>query len=149
MYQHILVAVDGSTTSNLGLLEGVKLACQQHAQLRLIHVVDQTLSVSEGRMWIGNQYELELKATQEAGQKIIDQASRLAREAGLDPQTALPKTVGQAIAEVILEEAGRWPADVIVLGTHGRRGIQHVLLGSVAEGIVRNARVPVLLVRGT
>jgi nucleotide-binding universal stress UspA family protein len=54
---------------------------------------------------------------------------------------------GGRAADAIVEEAGKWKADVIVLGTHGRRGLRRALLGSDAEEVVRNASVPVLLVR--
>ena len=51
------------------------------------------------------------------------------------------------IATAIVEEAAAWGADLIVIGTHGRRGFEHLVLGSVAEGVVRRATVPVLLIR--
>jgi len=151
MYTHILVAVDGSNTSRLALAEAIKLAHQQKTQVRLIHVIDQTMSAYEARGWVGAGATLEalLKAAQDAGVKILEEASSICREAGLDIQTAMPKTVGAGIADILLEEAGRWPADLIVLGTHGRRGIQHLMLGSVAEGVMRRAKIPVLLVRGS
>ena len=49
--------------------------------------------------------------------------------------------------EVIVEEARSWGADLIVMGTHGRRGFEHLVLGSISEGVVRRATVPVLLLR--
>jgi nucleotide-binding universal stress UspA family protein len=53
------------------------------------------------------------------------------------------------VYDVIEEEATRWPADLVVIGTHGRRGIRRLLLGSVAEGLTRISSRPILLVRGT
>jgi nucleotide-binding universal stress UspA family protein len=53
------------------------------------------------------------------------------------------------VYDVIEEEVTRWPADVVVIGTHGRRGIRRLLLGSVAEGLTRISSKPILLVRGT
>lgn len=149
MYTHVLVAVDGSNTSKRALTEAIKFAHQQKTQMRLIHVVDQTLSTYEARGWVGNEAALEtlLKTAQETGVKVLEEASKICQAAGLDIQTAMPKTVGAGIADIILEEAGRWPADMIVLGTHGRRGIQHLMLGSVAEGVMRRAKIPILLVR--
>jgi nucleotide-binding universal stress UspA family protein len=52
------------------------------------------------------------------------------------------------VADLILKEAKKWPADIIVMGTHGRRGVTHMLLGSDAEAVVRSSLVPVLLVHG-
>lgn len=149
MYTHILVAVDGSNTSKLALAEAIKLAHPQKTQVRLIHVIDQTMSTYEARGWVGDEAALEtlLKAAQEAGVKVLEEASKICQEAGLDFQTAMPKTLGAGIADILLEEAGRWPADLIVLGTHGRKGIQHLMLGSVAERVMRRAKIPVLLVR--
>jgi nucleotide-binding universal stress UspA family protein len=57
------------------------------------------------------------------------------------------QTFGQRISDMIVAEAQAWPADLIVVGAHGRRGLHDVLLGSVADGVVRRASVPVLLVR--
>jgi nucleotide-binding universal stress UspA family protein len=62
-------------------------------------------------------------------------------------ETELLETEGKRVASVIDDDAKRWPADLIVIGTHGRSGISRLLLGSVAEGVVRGASVPVLLVR--
>jgi nucleotide-binding universal stress UspA family protein len=63
-------------------------------------------------------------------------------------ETELLETAGQRVADRIVEAAKRWEADLIVMGTHGRHGIQHLVLGSVAEAVIRSAPVPVLLVRG-
>ena len=78
-----------------------------------------------------------------AAQKKMDSA-------GIQSETKLIKTTqtNQRISEVIAKEAQKWPADLIVVGTHGRRGFSHFLLGSVAESIVRVATKPVLLIRG-
>jgi nucleotide-binding universal stress UspA family protein len=58
------------------------------------------------------------------------------------------ENVSGQVAEVILNEARKWRADLVVMGTHGRRGFSHMLLGSTAEGVVRSSAKPVLLVRG-
>jgi nucleotide-binding universal stress UspA family protein len=66
---------------------------------------------------------------------------------GLDADTLLAETVAQRTGDVIVDQAKAWPAEVIVLGTHGRRGVDLVFLGSDAERVARTASVPVLLVR--
>lgn len=71
------------------------------------------------------------------------------REAGLEAEVILPETFGLRIASIIIEEAKRWPADLIVIGSHSRRGVDRLLLGSVAESVVRLSTKPVLLIRGT
>lgn len=62
-------------------------------------------------------------------------------------ETVLLETLGHRVAELIIKQAKKWRADVIVLGTHGRRGLARVLMGSDAEIVVRESPVPVLLVR--
>jgi nucleotide-binding universal stress UspA family protein len=85
-----------------------------------------------------------------SGRDILEKAAAAVAEAGLETDTKLIEinTPGRRIPEVIAEEADAWPADLIVVGTHGRRGLSHVFLGSVAEGIVRVSAKPVLLIRG-
>lgn len=147
MYKRILVAVDGSETSSLALKEAIKLAKNQHAALRLIHVVDLTLIYTD----LGAPFAIEYqKAIQAAGEKVITACSAVVRDAGIgvDAATIAIDMMGQHIYEVIEDEAKRWQADLIVIGTHGRRGIRRFLLGSVAEGVARVASKPVLLIRG-
>jgi nucleotide-binding universal stress UspA family protein len=84
----------------------------------------------------------------------LEQAARGRRarpKAGVRTETRLLDLdeQGQRISERIANEAVAWPADLIVLGTHGRRGMDRLMLGSVAEGVARAATVPVMLVRGT
>jgi nucleotide-binding universal stress UspA family protein len=81
-----------------------------------------------------------------AGQTLLDRAAEQARRAGIATAAALLEEDGR-IPDVIVAESRRWPADLIVMGTHGRHGVDHLLLGSVAEGVVRLASVPVLLIR--
>lgn len=80
---------------------------------------------------------------------MLKQSEVRAREANITAETALLETFGVTrVATEIVEAAKKWPADLIVLGTHGRRGFVHLLLGSVAEDVVRMAATPVLLIRG-
>jgi nucleotide-binding universal stress UspA family protein len=91
------------------------------------------------------------EAMAKTGRDILNKAAAVATGAGIETDTKLIEidTLGHRIPLAIAEEADAWPADLIVVGTHGRRGLSHVLLGSVAEGIVRVGTKPVLLVRGT
>lgn len=146
MYQHILVAVDGSDTSNLALEHAVKLALDQHAKLRIAHVVD--LLNWDGAFLVDiNQLQ---ETFRQSGRKILEKAQDTSREAGMEAEPRLLEieTPGYRTADLIEEEARSWSADLIVVGTHGRRGLHRLFLGSVAEGIVRGATVPVLLIRG-
>jgi nucleotide-binding universal stress UspA family protein len=148
MYKHILVAVDESNASKRALAEAVKLAGAQNAQLRLINVVDQSLSRFGEHGWASSTKTQEvLDMLRETSVKILDEALHFCREAGLEVQTAMPKTADVDVANKIVEEAEQWPADLIIMGTHGRSGVQRLVLGSVAAAVVHRARVPVMLVR--
>lgn len=145
MYRRILVPVDGSTTSNCALQEAIKLAQQHHAQLELVHVFEDIL------YWVDENYinYAELQETvRESSEKILIDAQALVQQRGLATGIKLLEAKGQRTANVIVAEAERWQADLIVIGTHGRTGFSRLLLGSVAEGVVRTAAIPVLLIRG-
>ena len=146
MYQRILVTVDGSRTSDVALREAIRLAKQQQAKLRLVHVVDET------RLAMYPEFrspEALNEPLLKAGRKVLEKAEALVRENGMAAETTLLEldVIKRHIPDMVVEEAQRWPADLIVIGTHGRRGVRHLLLGSVAEGVVRRATVPVLLIR--
>ena len=146
MYQHILVPVDGSPTSDRALQEALKLAKQQNAQLALIHVMEEVWYV-DNESYL-NYAELQ-KSVRISSEKILARAQEAALQAGMTPTVKLLEARGDRIANVIVSEAKCWPADLIVIGTHGRSGFSHMLFGSVAEGVVRTAHIPVLLIRGT
>ncbi len=146
MYRHILAAVDGSTTSNLALQEAIRLAKDQKAELRLVHVVDETPAYVEAPYQVA-EYQ---KASRQAGQKVLMTCAAAVQEAGISADTKLAfiETPDQRIYDAIEDEVEHWPADLVVIGTHGRHGFRRLLLGSVAEGVIRVATKPVLLVRG-
>jgi nucleotide-binding universal stress UspA family protein len=144
MYQHILIPVDGSSTSEHALQEALRLAQQHGAQLELVYVVENILN-KEGFVIYP-----ELQETmRNKGRKILTQALNVVQEAGMTAETKLLEGGGARIASVILAEAKRWRAELIVIGTHGRTGISKLIFGSVAEGVVRTSHIPVLLIRGT
>lgn len=145
MYQRILVPVDGSPASNRGLAEAIKLAKVTGATLRLVHVVNEY--VFDPVYAPVFDYGPLLESFRDAGQKILTQAQKTVQAAGVECRTEIVETIGGSVARLILEQAGQWPADLIVMGTHGRRGVGRVVLGSDAEAVLRSALVPVLLVR--
>jgi nucleotide-binding universal stress UspA family protein len=87
------------------------------------------------------------KSIKESGEQILAQAQWRAREAGIEPVTHIIESWGDKIAAVLLDDAREWKADLIVMGTHGVGGLLHLLMGSVAEGVLKQTDVPVLLVR--
>ena len=146
MYQRILVPIDGSTTSNKGLDEAIQLARLTGAKLRLVHIVD-TLSFATGfepyTVYAGDV----IPRMKEAGQQILDEGQRRVAEQGVAVDTLLFDSLANRVSDTVIEQAKAWGADLIVLGTHGRRGVGRLLLGSDAEQIARMASIPVLLVR--
>lgn len=146
MYQHVLVAVDDSNTSNRALDEAIRLAKNQRAMLRIVFVVDETAIFSDAQL--SDPTEIE-KEWIRIGNEILGKAQSTACKEGVNAETKLLETrnVGDRIADAIVTEASDWPADLLVAGTHGRSGLTHLLLGSVAEGLVRKTQVPILLIR--
>ncbi len=146
-YNHILVAVDGSNGSNLALREATRLAKEMQAELQIVHVVDEATLNWDAEFADINEIR---RSVRSSAQDILDEAAGVAREAGIEAGTRLMEieVLGHTVSEMIAQEAAAWPADLIVIGTHGRRGLSHLLLGSVAEGVVRIAAKPILLVRG-
>jgi len=149
MFKCILVALDGSPTSNAGLKYAVQLASDQRAELVGVHVFDDaaiTITFDGGYVPATYVDKLEESLRQNAA-VILAKAEALAKAAGIEMKAMLAESRGRSIAEAILAEARKVKADLIVIGTHGRRGISRVLMGSDAEGVVREARLPVLLIR--
>lgn len=145
MFNRILVPIDGSDTGKLGLDTAVRLAKEQHATLRIIHVVNEAmvLATYEGDLYTG---EL-INALRESGRAILRDAEKQLAGEGMVAEAALLEGRGAQAGEAIVEDAKTWQADLIVLGTHGRRGLRRVVMGSDAEHVVRATPVPVLLVR--
>ncbi len=145
-YKHIMVAVDGSETSNLALQEAIKLAKEQHAKLKILHVVDENILYT-GETYVD--YDTLWASFRKEGQEILNKMTEIARQAKIEFESSLVeiKPLEGRIAEKIVHETKAWPADLLVIGTHGRRGFSHLFMGSVAECVVRIATIPVLLIR--
>ena len=145
MYERILVPVDGSETSKRGLKEAIRLAKEQGARLKCLHVIDEHFLAHD---YLGFAYMPDLfESLRKNGETILEEASEQAGKAGVSAESVLRESGGIRVSERILDEANAWAADLIVMGTHGRRGISHLALGSDAELVVRGSTVPVLLVR--
>ena len=148
MFRRILVPIDGSTTSNRGLEEAIGLASDQKAKICLLHVVDELAVGADGMMYMPPSYIDEfIRALRAGGKKLLTRAEAKVRKHGIEVEAALLETVGRRVADLIIKQAKKWRADVIVLGTHGRRGLSRVVMGSDAELVLRETPVPVLLVR--
>ena len=147
MFKRILVPIDGSGPSRAGLERAVALAKNQKARLRLMHVVDE-YGVIQGMEPTVNVGEL-FDGLVAEGRKILAAAALTAKKHGVKADTVLYEVLIGRVADRIVREAAKWHADVIVMGTHGRRGIGRLVMGSDAENVLRQSPVPVLLVRST
>jgi nucleotide-binding universal stress UspA family protein len=146
MYKQLLVPVDGSEPSMLGLAEAIKIAKSDGSKLHLVHVVDEV--VPYGVEIPGRFIEQFVDAVRAQGSEVLAKAERMVREHALECEGVLLETIGSRAADVIVEQAKQRKADLIVMGTHGRRGLRRFALGSDAELVVRSSPLPVLLVRG-
>lgn len=146
MFKRIMVPVDGSRTSSLGLDKAIRLARDQGALLCLVHVVDQrALTQSIGMSSYGIEQLFETLSS--GGKKILARAEARARLQKIRVKTVLIDNSMRNVADVIVAQSKKLKADLIVLGTHGRRGLSRLVMGSDAEGVVRNTTVPVMLIR--
>jgi len=146
MYERILVPIDGSATSQVGLKEAIRLAQLTQASLRVIHVVDELSFALTADAYRYHAGEL-LDVTRKNGAKLLEAAVGAARAAGIDADSVLYENLDRTVHQRVLDEADNWNAELIVMGTHGRRGVRRAVLGSSAEAIARGATAPVLLVR--
>jgi nucleotide-binding universal stress UspA family protein len=148
MYKHILVAVDGSKTSDLALRQAITLAKEQSAALLIVHAFDANpIYMSMDTLpYVPPEF---LDSSRRQAEALVNEAVAFAREQKLEADGRVVTVDGpiRRISDCIEDEAERWPADLIVIGTHGRRGFSRMLLGSVAEHLIRIASKPVLLIR--
>jgi nucleotide-binding universal stress UspA family protein len=150
MFRRILVPIDGSAPAKRGLEEAIALAQDQSARLCLLHILDSSLATRsfDGTTFMPAGYIDDFMAgVTAAGKRLLAQGEALARKRRVNVESLLREAAGRRVADVIVAEAKKWRADVIVLGTHGREGLSRVVLGSDAELVVRESPVPVLLVR--
>jgi nucleotide-binding universal stress UspA family protein len=142
MYRRILVPVDGSETSTRAVVAALQMARENGGRIRLVHALDELAYLS------GYEYSADLlKAARDQGARVLEDAQTMASSAGVPADGKLVETAGRRLGELVAEEARNWEADLVVVGTHGRRGMSRILLGSGAEQVLRMAPVPVLAVR--
>ena len=145
MFKHILVALDESPQSAAGLDLAIALAQVVKATITLVHALDPaTLATSADDAGSVSVMEIELDELQAAAKELVETTSARVRGAGL----AVEATVRDGVpAKVILDTAVRSNCDLIVMGTHGRHGIERFFVGSCAEAVLRESPIPVLLKR--
>lgn len=146
MYTHIVVAVDGSEGSNRALSEAIRLAKLAHAKLTAVYVLDQS-----GAFTYAGACDPHLltDAERQVATSMLNGALAQMRELNVVGDTEIVETQGIAedIASALMRCVDRRGADLVVMGTHGRRGLRRMVIGSVAERFVRYSTCPVLLIR--
>ncbi|MFM0514078.1 universal stress protein [Paraburkholderia sp. RL17-373-BIF-A] len=145
MYQQILVALDGSETSERALDAALQLAHDANAQLQPLFVVDVPVMVYDVPAYDPSYIR---NALVEEGTHVIDGAVARMRKAGVQgtPRLMEADPVADEVAHCIQRAASDLKADLVVMGTHGRRGFQRLVLGSVAERFLRVAECAVLMI---
>ena len=144
MYKRILVPIDGSETAERGLREAIGIAAAVGATIVVLNVTLESSILMEG-MTMAYYKEAAAELVRAAG-VMVDQASKAVTGAGVACETAVVEATAGAAWETIVEQAVQRRCDLVVMGTHGRRGLKRLTLGSDAELVVRHAGVPVLLV---
>jgi nucleotide-binding universal stress UspA family protein len=143
MYKRILVPIDGSEPSTRALAAAAQLARISSGRLRLLQVFD-ALDDFPGFRTDANIHH----AARDHAQGIVDEACELVRAVGVPVDTRLVASEGEDLGAIVARQARDWEADLVAVGTHGRRGTARAVLGSGAEQVIRSTPVPVLVVRG-
>ncbi|RKU04247.1 universal stress protein UspA [Burkholderia sp. Nafp2/4-1b] len=145
MYSNILVALDGSDTSSRALDAALDLAAETGARLTPVYVVDFMVPAYDT---FGYDPSILVDAFREEGLRVTDDAATRmkVRDVAGTPQISSVAPAGEDVAQRIVGLAGELGADLIVMGTHGRRGFRRLMLGSVAERVLRHATRPVLMI---
>jgi nucleotide-binding universal stress UspA family protein len=140
-----MVPIDNSDTAHKALQIAVELAKEQNAKLQIIHIIDEQF-LGFGSIYID--FNEVIKAFKKSGEDLLQAKAEIAKKENIDFECKLVelKPLENRVANKIIDEASDWSADLIVIGSHGRRGVSRMFLGSVAENVMRIASVPVLLV---
>ena len=145
MFNHILVPIDGSETSMLAVSKASGLALAFGSRITLIHVIDNYPFIGVGADYALGQNEYLAAATASANAALARGVAALAAEGLHSDQRVID---GHVVHEGIVDTAIAIAADLIVMGSHGRSGIEKLLLGSVTQRVLQDAKVPVLVVKG-
>lgn len=145
MYHKIMVPVDESAAAKRALQEAIMLAKLCHSVIRVVNVVD-LAQFSWGGVGAMPSEEVR-KVVNAAGEKGVREAQALLEQSSLQYEIAVIESAGDKIADLLIREATEHHVDLVVMGTHGFSGFMHVLMGSVAEGVLRQSDIPVMLLR--
>jgi nucleotide-binding universal stress UspA family protein len=149
MYKRIMVAVDESFMTSQVMEAAIELAKATGAQVAICHAIDETiLAQREVAMMLPNSVGKTEARMRLGAQGFLDRLLETARAAGIEAEIKLVESEQKHVSDMLIDAAGEWQADLLVVGTHGRRGIERFFVGSVAERLVRKGQTSLLLVRG-
>lgn len=141
----ILLAIDGSRFSDAASEAVIRNAPPRETEVRVVHVVEPPSLIVSREMRAHDPHFKELwRETEQQGEAIVKKTAERLRAKGFKVITAVEK--GDPKSRII-EVAAKWNADLIVLGSHGRRGVERFVMGSVAEYVTRYASCSVVVVR--
>lgn len=148
MYKRIMVAIDDSFATSKVLGSAIESARQHGAKLAICHALDETIfSQREAAIMLSKSVEQVTLNLKESAQEFIGKAADIARAAGVDVETIIVESELGHVADMLADAAAQWQADLLVVGTHSRRGIERLFVGSVAEQLVCKATTSLLLIR--
>ncbi|MDO5638415.1 MAG: universal stress protein [Neisseria sp.] len=148
MYKHLVVAVDGSATSLNALKHAASLASIGDTQLTLVHVANPAEYMALAPEFL--QHESYEAAAVAQGNEVLDFAEKSARDQGVNTvqkHLLVANKGAREMAQELVDYADDQGADLLVLGTHGRTGLMHLLMGSFAETVMRQSHLPLLVIR--
>lgn len=148
MYQNIFVAIDNSSTARKALDEAIALAGALHASICITFVADEAGLMQHG-MGLGSYIDVDkVKEDIRAGaNQLLAESVARATAAGCKAESLLIESANRRVAEAIAEAAQSRGADLLVIGAHGVRGFERLLVGSVAENLTRISLISLLIVR--
>ncbi|HQU87442.1 MAG TPA: universal stress protein [Denitromonas sp.] len=148
MYKHIIVAVDDSPTSQRAIEEAATLCAATGARLTVVHAVDEALFAHFNRVTLASRDAVQQALIKE-GKSVLDSAVAAATAAGTKPESKLLVSEHHSTSDQIVQTIAESGADLLIVGSHGRRGVQRLLLGSVAEKLLKKVGISMMVVRGT
>ena len=140
MYQKILVPVDESEAAMRALQEACQLAQSTNAVIYAVHILDYAQVA-----WSNT--GLVQQDAQKPQDAVIERTKQIFQQYQVNGETEVLNNTGEKIAQIIVRKAQENACDLIIMGTHGLTGVMHLLMGSVAEGVLRLSKVPVMLIR--
>ncbi|KLT73796.1 universal stress protein [Neisseria arctica] len=148
MYKHLVVAVDGSSTALNALKHAAGLAVAINTKLTLVNVANPAEYMALAPEFL--QHESYEAAAVAQGHEVLDFAVNTAKDLGVtdvDKHLLVANKGAREMAQELVDYADSQGADLLVLGTHGRTGLMHLLMGSFAETVMRQSHLPLLVIR--